>query len=243
MDDLRRQRAVDYLIGEMSAAEIAGFERDLETDGDLASMVDEMSPVVNRLEALPDEAWDRPEPPPLVMPAGAEAGKDAESAAFRLWPSGGFSWPRLAAAGAVGMAFLAIGFFAGTLSEDGGSGPGLESPAPAQTFAMDSLGEAPAGASGQVSLASSTEDPVTLTVKGLKPSPQSEFYELWLLGKDGELVSLGSFRVGEKGDSRIEVPLPVDPDRYKYFDVSIQPENGSPDHSGRSVLRGPTSKA
>jgi anti-sigma-K factor RskA len=108
---------------------------------------------------------------------------------------------------------------------------------------MDSLGEAPAGASGQVSLASSAEDPVTLTVKGLKPSPESEFYELWLLGKDGELVSLGSFRVGGDGDSRIEVPLPVDPDRYEYFDISIQPENGSPDHSGRSVLRGPTSKA
>ena len=74
-------------------------------------------------------------------------------------------------------------------------------------------------------------------------APDSEFYELWLLGKEGELVSLGSFRVGEEGQSQIEVPLPVNPGKYEYFDVSIQPENGSPDHSGRSVLRGSTSKA
>lgn len=263
----RRQRVVEYVIGEMSPAEASEFERELEVDQDLAGMVDEMSPVASRLEALPDEAWDQPDPPPLVMPAGieadtakeapaepagektAQADRSESSSRFRLWRPGGFTWPRLATAGAVGLALLVVGFFAGTLSEDGGSGSGLDGPTQTQTLAMDSLGEAPAGASGQVSLARSTEDPgstddpVTLTVKGLKPSPDSEFYELWLLGKEGELVSLGSFRVGEEGQSQIEVPLPVNPGKYEYFDVSIQPENGSPDHSGRSVLRGSTSKA
>ena len=82
---------------------------------------------------------------------------------------------------------------------------------------------------------------MTLDVSGLPQSGDREFYELWLLGEKGELIALGSFRVPPDGSSTIEVPLPVDPDRYRYFDVSIQPENGDPQHSGRSVLRGLTS--
>ncbi|MBK5111813.1 MAG: anti-sigma factor [Thermoleophilia bacterium] len=270
MNDDRQQRVVDYLIGEMSPGEAAGFEREMEADLELAGMVDEMRPVVSRLEALPDEAWDQPAPPALVLPAGhpaesaakapsdpagfaeqsagtpetSEAGHSGRATRSRSWWQAGFTWPRLATGLATGFALLAVGFFAGTLTDDGGSGSGLDPGAqPSTTVAMDSLGEAPAGASGEVSLTSSGEDPATVTVDGLKPSPNKEFYEVWLLGDEGELISLGSFRVGADGESRIEVPLPVNPEKYKYFDVSIQPENGSPDHSGRSVLRGPTSKA
>jgi len=116
-----------------------------------------------------------------------------------------------------------------------GSGPTEE------TLALSSIGEeAPAGATGEVSLTSSEEDAVTLDVSGLDPTPEDEFYELWLLGEEGELVALGTFRVEPDGESRIEVPLPVNPDDYEYFDVSIQPDNGDPSHSGRSVLRGLT---
>jgi hypothetical protein len=32
----------------------------------------------------------------------------------------------------------------------------------------------------------------------------------------------------------------VDPADYGYFDVSIEKEDGSPEHSGKSVLRGLT---
>ncbi len=67
-----------------------------------------------------------------------------------------------------------------------------------------------------------------------------EAIEAWLLGKDGELVALGSFKVGKEGKKSIELPLPANPAIFRYFDVSIQPYNGSPDHSGRSVLRGLT---
>ncbi len=54
------------------------------------------------------------------------------------------------------------------------------------------------------------------------------------------MVALGSFRVDAHGDAVVRVPLPVDPARYRYFDVSLQPDSGDPAHSGISVLRGAT---
>jgi hypothetical protein len=43
------------------------------------------------------------------------------------------------------------------------------------------------------------------------------------------------------GRAEIELPIPVAPSGYRYFDVSLQENNGDPAHSGVSVLRGPTS--
>jgi hypothetical protein len=53
-------------------------------------------------------------------------------------------------------------------------------------------------------------------------------------------VSLGSFRVGPDGRATLEVPLPVDPSRYRFLDVSVEPDDGDPSHSSRSILRGRT---
>ena len=44
----------------------------------------------------------------------------------------------------------------------------------------------------------------TLAVSGLAPSRRGEFYELWLLSPPGDLVSLGSFRVGASGRATLE---------------------------------------
>ncbi|MGB5756669.1 MAG: anti-sigma factor [Acidimicrobiales bacterium] len=69
--------------------------------------------------------------------------------------------------------------------------------------------------------------------------PAGSFYELWLLDLDGaelrDLRSLG--RVGPDGS--YTVPEDVDLDRFSVVDVSIEPDDGNPDHSGDSVLRGP----
>jgi hypothetical protein len=98
--------------------------------------------------------------------------------------------------------------------------------------------DAPRAASGRVTVA----DGVSLDVSGLPPSRAGDFYELWLLGDDKRLVSLGSFAVGADGKARLNVPLPVDPARFAYFDVSREPGDGDPGHSGLSVLRGSTSQ-
>jgi anti-sigma-K factor RskA len=68
-------------------------------------------------------------------------------------------------------------------------------------------------------------------------SRAQEHYELWLLGTDGRMVSLGTFKVGVDGEVDVALPLSVDPRRYLYLDVSVEPDDGDSRHSGRSVLR------
>ena len=65
-----------------------------------------------------------------------------------------------------------------------------------------------------------------------------EFLELWLLevGDDGvaALESLG--RVD--GSGRYDVPDDIDLDRFRVVDISVEPDDGDPAHSGVSVVRG-----
>lgn len=65
-----------------------------------------------------------------------------------------------------------------------------------------------------------------------------EFLELWLLevGDDGvqALESLG--RVD--GSGQYDVPDDVDLDRFSVVDISVELDDGNPDHSGNSVVRG-----
>jgi anti-sigma-K factor RskA len=235
------EQVVRYLTGEMDQTERAAFEQRIAADPGLATEVEAMARVTGRLVSLPAEAWNPPEPPALDR--AVFSGSSADPAARtrrggprRAWSFGGFAWPRLLAGGLAAAALFLGGALVGTSLD--GEGPG---PATTERLALSGIGpEAPAGAAGEVSLVSSGSDQLRLSVSGLKETGPREFYELWLLGSDGELVSLGSFRVDPGGSSEIEVPVPVDPDRYRYYDVSIQPENGSPDHSGRSVLRGLT---
>ena len=234
MTEETRQRAVSYLLGEFGESDAAAFERELAGDPELGAMVDELRPVVGRLEGLPDEAWDQVEPPPLVMPGTPP---DTGRTPVPTSPRRGFGWLRAGTGLAASAIILALGVLIGSQIDDSGR----PDPAPERTLALKSFGDAPAGASGKVDLVSSGGDAATVDVSGLRPTGDSEFYELWLLGEEGELVALGSFRVEPDGHSRIEVPLPVDPDDYQYFDVSVQPDNGDPDHSGVSVLRGVTS--
>lgn len=233
---------VRFLTGEMDGRERAEFEQRIGADPSLAREVESMALVVGRLESMPGEAWDPPQPPAFdrslfsdPRATGSPTGKRRKRSRS-LWPSGGFGWPQAIAGGLAAVVLFAAGTLLGTsLGEDG------PSPAVEEQLALSGIGpEAPSSASGEVSLVSSGSDRLRLSVSGLNETGSREFYELWLMGKDGELVALGSFRVGPDGSSEIEVPVPVDPDRYRYYDVSIQPENGSPKHSGRSVLRGLT---
>lgn len=239
MNEESRQRTVAYLLGEMDVAARSQFEVDRKVDPELDRLTDEMAPIVTQLEELPAEAWGSPiDPPPLVMPGVPPV---AGPATVRPAPSRwrfGIGMPRLAGVLAAAVLLVGAGMAVGT--QLGGSGSNAPA-APEQTLALQKIGdEAPAGAAGKVVLTNSTGDSARLDVSGLKPTGSGEFYELWLLGKNDELVALGTFRVEPDGASNIEVPLPVDPNQYKYFDVSIQPDNGDPNHSGRSVLRGVT---
>ena len=69
-------------------------------------------------------------------------------------------------------------------------------------------------------------------------APEGSFYELWLLDFDGdELADLQS--LGQVGaDGSFTVPDDVDLNEFSVVDVSIELDDGNPDHSGDSVLRG-----
>lgn len=239
-----REIAVSYLLGELSADDREQFEARLARDPELAAMVAGLGPVVGRLESVPADVWDPVEPPPLDLArvtgnrSLAEREDELKSAGLDAKSRRSRPLNRILGFSAAGLALLLIGFFIGNLS--GESEPAGQSSGVGPALALDRLGEAPEGAHGQVQMVSSEGDQMRLDVSGLKPSHKGDFYEAWLLGKDGELVALGSFRVGQGGRKTVELPLPVNPASFRYFDVSIQPDNGSPDHSGRSVLRGLT---
>lgn len=77
---------------------------------------------------------------------------------------------------------------------------------------------------------------VTLTVANL-PSAPATFYEVWLIDlTNSRLVSLGV--LGADGRGVYIVPPGLDLTQYSAVDVSLQPMNGSSDHSKNSAVRG-----
>ncbi len=71
-------------------------------------------------------------------------------------------------------------------------------------------------------------------------APEGSFYELWLLDLEGDqledLVSLGQVEVA--ADGSFVLPEGIDLDEFDTVDVSVEPDDGNPDHSGVSILRG-----
>ncbi|MER7680685.1 anti-sigma factor [Streptomyces sp. NPDC096934] len=77
-----------------------------------------------------------------------------------------------------------------------------------------------------------------ITVKGL-PST-SGYFEVWLMDRThSKLVSMGV--LGPDGHATLPVPQNIDLGEYSVVDVSVQRFNGSSDHSGDSLVRGPFS--
>jgi len=61
------------------------------------------------------------------------------------------------------------------------------------------------------------------------------FYEVWMIDTNVEgMISLG----GVSADGRIDLPDNVDHQRFPVVDISVEPFDGDPTHSGQSILRG-----
>jgi anti-sigma-K factor RskA len=190
-----------------------------------------------QLSALPPEAWDRPVPPPPPWESRPRAHTPAARSARRpllvLRPL------RAALASA---ALLAAGLAAGLLIGDDPAPRGPEPPRGAEPLRvrLEPVGERGRGAGGTVAVTGRAGGSASVRLSGLPPSGSGDFYELWLIGADGELVSLGAVRVPASGSAELRVELPVDPERFRYLDVSLEPADGDPGHSADSVLRGLT---
>ncbi len=60
-------------------------------------------------------------------------------------------------------------------------------------------------------------------------------YEIWMIdGSINEMVSLGT----ASGDGTYAIPAGVDPSALPVVDLSVEPRDGDPTHSGQSILRG-----
>ncbi|MFN8124416.1 MAG: anti-sigma factor [Thermoleophilia bacterium] len=227
-----------FLLGELAPEEEAEALRRIEEDPAFRAEVERLRPVVAALEALPGDAWDLPEPPPLRHPDAVPA---AEPRPARSPRAGRAPWWRRAmvpmpAFGLATVIALACGVGIGALVVGGGDAP--SAPRQVADVRLAAFGDTPVAAGGDARIMAGQE--LTLQVHDLAPSDGGSFYTAWLLGEDGKTVSLGSFRVPSSGAATVRLPLPVSPSRFDYVDVSVEPDDGNPAHSGHSVLRGRT---
>ena len=83
-----------------------------------------------------------------------------------------------------------------------------------------------------------TDAGATIAIRGL-PDPKGGVYGVWLYDSIVNAKSLGTM---EDGSGQITVTLPPDARDYRFLDVSLEPDDGNPNHSGDSVMRAPLSQ-
>lgn len=234
----------DYLLGEMEPAEQRLAERLMAEDEDLRLRVEALASVCSRLEALPTEAWEPPEPPPLEEPAKGDASKlaNGDTGATREPVRRRSLVPRPLAAGAVAAGLIGVGFGAGLLVEGGsesdlGSAGDETASERIELNPIASLDPPPSGTlliSGEGSERRAELSAANLPVSG------RFLYELWLLDSSRGQMSLGTFAPDAEGEATVTMPMPIPHAAYTYVDVSREPPDGDPAHSGQSILRAPT---
>ncbi|MDR6907155.1 hypothetical protein J2X63_002863 [Agromyces sp. 3263] len=139
-------------------------------------------------------------------------------------------WPVAAAAAAVGIvAGIAIG--AGV---SGGFGT---RPTPQTVVATAALDAFPGwSATGSAKLEEDDDGVRSIVVDLDAEVPSTDVREVWLIRSDASgLVSLGLL---EGATGRFVVPDGIDLDEFTLVDVSAEPVDGDPAHSGDSIVRG-----
>lgn len=173
------------------------------------------------------EAVDWEEPPPDLWARIADTafGDDTEAPVVALDSHrrpGRVGWWLVAAAAAV-VAVVVAGAFVATRS--------TTDPAVIAAVDLDQLGETGTGSATLVDHDGAFQ--LQLAVDGVE-SPDG-FTEVWLINADlTELISLGPIRA----DGTYDLPAGLDPTAFPVVDVSFEPFDGNPQHSGDSVLRG-----
>jgi Anti-sigma-K factor rskA len=107
-------------------------------------------------------------------------------------------------------------------------------PAPAQTATLQPIDSS---GSGQVLMADAVDDWVEMTVdtKDLPSLPDGQFYYVWLLDPDtNKMLPVGA--IGHDGTASFELPVNLISE-YSAVDISLEYDDGDPEHSITSVLR------
>lgn len=224
---------------------------------DLAALAKRITLVDTHRDAPPDDLWARIEATAFAdlgeqtasaSAAPAHAGDAAPGEPGRTARSGDELAVRREARGRrlptgwrIGLVAAAMVLVAGVVGvlvrrDDGGSTTlgeiALQNAS--QNPALDPAGRASTGTAKLVALKDG-EYALDLRVDSL-PAPEGDaFFELWMIDTQvHDMVSLGLVQRSE----RIMLPPSVDPKRFPIVDISIEPADGKPTHSGKSVLRG-----
>jgi hypothetical protein len=167
------------------------------------------------------------QPEPAAAPAGPAAGErpagPADQPARRPRRRG----PLLGLAAALLAAVVAaVLLWTGPLGPDRPAGGGVPL-----------AGVGAVAASGRASMSGAGGDrEMTVTADGLPALGAGQYYEVWLLDPGGgRMFPVGVLAPDGKG--RFTLPASVI-GRYQAIDVSLEPDDGDPAHSRRSLLRG-----
>jgi Anti-sigma-K factor rskA/Sigma-70, region 4 len=236
-DDWRGQLA-DYVLGQQSGPETTA------TRGHLRRSEAARSWMHSLLDSLDGLYEDRDAP---VIP-DSERGRDRSRRAAAHGPSGqAAAAPRrrrrrlLAGVGALALVVLAavlmwpVGVLMGDDDGDGASGGTVTNASSQQTATRG-----PAG----IAIVADRNGKRQLIVQaaGLQPSGQNQAYEVWLYNSRTDAKSIGAQVTDQNGNYQGAGPLPADYSKYRFIDVSREPVNKDPSHSGDSVLRGRVTK-
>lgn len=133
------------------------------------------------------------------------------------------------------MVGIAVGAGAVVISQNRGSDVTVEAVAPLKAVPGGPLTADQQRRLGQADLvAAPNGTQVTVDAPDLPPSANNA-YEVWLFGNDGRMVSLGTL---SNGVGTFTVPNGISTAEYRTVDVSDEPPNGNPAHSGVSMVRG-----
>jgi hypothetical protein len=157
-------------------------------------------------------------------------------------PSGGSVLPfrprrrPLLLVAAAAVAGAAIGAGAVAVLRDGGTEPIGREPVvdTVAAVALDPLADN--DASGRASVIERTDGTRALEVELRAGDLDDRYYEVWLIDEAvQDMVSVG---VARSGTVTFELPVGLDLGRFPIVDVSVEPVDGDPAHSGVSVARG-----
>lgn len=220
-DDLVVRAALGESLDEHERARLAS-DPDLQAEVDaFARVVAVASDPAEAAGPAPDHLWEG-----IAAEAFGDEGTGDQEAGGRVVPLRPRSrWIPLAALGAAAAALVAVLVVTG--------GPGSE-PAPVAAATLQPLGGADVEpVTGRFVVADGSPR-LDVDLSAL-PDTTDGFYEIWLLDpEDGRMVSLGPARP----DGTYALPSGVAVDDYPTVDVSVEPHDGDPTHSGASILRG-----
>lgn len=138
---------------------------------------------------------------------------------------------------AVVLALILVLSSGGDDDDDSGTSQGNGSP-PAQNGGPQPKGNSenltPLGNGKGGGTVTVTDEGATIVVRSL--SKPDGTYQVWLYNDIVDAQSLGTI---SGGSGKLEVKLPPEASDYKFMDVSNEPADANPNHSGASVLRAP----